>query len=644
MALATNLARLRARIRKELQKEQPATRSAAPAETAPTRAPVRASIQRGPADVQRGPAGLDRRAAVEEAREDARRTAEKRAGLQTLAKVGGKAAGKGFSELMAELRGPTEGEQAFREQRAGERANFGATLPQMPADVQQALAGVTPGFGGTGFTLDRLPSDPFSLANLGPFGPSAQEALTPDPSQIFGPQATPTGGVGSRVAATPIGQTLQNLGINPGSMGIASLAGQGLSGIGQLAGSPELSLAGRGIGLGTNLAGLASGGLSGVSSLGGATSGAGALAAILGLIAQQTGNKKLGQAATVLGSTAGAVAGGTAAATGGAGAAAAASSLGLSAGIAGGVGAASGALGAMAIPLAVVTIADMFGSGGRMWPDAFSKSMGDWASFGSSLKNTLTGSGQNLARLAKALPFTGSKAELSTLLGSYAQGMRNAGIGGYGEGAAPFTIPNVPGAGGSAHEWGQVADFGPQVNQLQAAVSRLAEILPETGGPGMADVWQQFQIQDDPSHALKYIPQDVPGSVIPDQYVPADEWGSGAVKQAMSPGTPAGFYNLATAAGTGAPFLSYGDPRYPYAAAGLQAPGWTPASTSAAWQQMTAPRPVTPPAVPTPAPGRGPTPTQAGPANGVAPLGSSGFASLRGPRSELLTAEDPNRL
>ena len=60
-------------------------------------------------------------------------------------------------------------------------------------------------------------------------------------------------------------------------------------------------------------------------------------------------------------------------------------------------------------------------------------------------------------------------------------------IGGFGLGTGDYDLPDFPGAGGSEHEWGQVADFGPQVTALRDLITFQRERLP--GGPTSLGAW-----------------------------------------------------------------------------------------------------------------------------------------------------------
>ncbi len=204
--------------------------------------------------------------------------------------------------------------------------------------------------------------------------------------------------------------------------------------------------------------------------LGTTATGAGAAAALLGLLAQATGNKDLGTAAKTLGGAA------TVAGTAGAGASAVAGTAGLSA--------------AAALGAAPVTAAMLIGLIGQLTgnediPFQLGPKPDPYAMFGEKLGNTLGEESTGLRALYQALPTVGSRAELSQLLDAFKANQAGR-IGGYGVGSDPFSIPALPGAGGSAHEWKQTSDFGVPVDELNQAIKGLLPFLPETGPEGSA--------------------------------------------------------------------------------------------------------------------------------------------------------------
>ncbi len=218
---------------------------------------------------------------------------------------------------------------------------------------------------------------------------------------------------------------------------------------------------------GAGAAGGATGAAAGSSGLGTGLSGAGALAALLGLIAQETGNADLGKAASALGVGAGA-------ATTGAGIAATAAGEAVAGGA---LGAAALPIGAAWLPILALTMAtgespdfSDIATGGRVDP---------WLTFGNRLGLTTGLENQSLNALATGLPRAQSQADLQSLLDTFKSKVGER-VGGFGEGSDPFTIPNLPGAGGSMHEGKQVADFGPEVNMLNKIIGQLRGNLPPT--------------------------------------------------------------------------------------------------------------------------------------------------------------------
>jgi hypothetical protein len=203
------------------------------------------------------------------------------------------------------------------------------------------------------------------------------------------------------------------------------------------------------------------------------------LASILGTLA--SGNPDLAKASGALGAGAGAAG---LAGTGIAAGEAAAS--GVAPGIATG-------LGAVAAPLAILSLLDQvmkLGGGegtGINIADIFTGGAKDpWLTFGKGLQNSLGNEGASAGELSSALPYVQSQDQLKQILDLY-KGQVGQSVGGYGAGSDPFTVPGLPGAGGSSHEWGQVANFDNLTNDLNTAIGALKGFLPESGG-GPADV------------------------------------------------------------------------------------------------------------------------------------------------------------
>jgi hypothetical protein len=200
--------------------------------------------------------------------------------------------------------------------------------------------------------------------------------------------------------------------------------------------------------------------------------------------------------------------------------------------------------------------------------------MGDYWKFAPQLGITLTGETTGLKTLAGALPYVGSQAELGNLLDLFKRDQAQR-IGGYGEGADRYTVPNLPGAGGSSHEGGIVADFGPQVTNLNALIPFLLAGLPATGGTSAAQLYNQAR---PPEQAPWMVTNPTTGA-----------------QSFMTQPDYAGYYNRTygplIAQGVNAPgymddVIRYGDPGYNYAGAGLPAPGAAPGTPSEAWQLL----------------------------------------------------------
>ena len=343
---------------------------------------------------------------------------------------------------------------------------------------------------------------------------------------------------------------------------LGNLEGEGVTGP---AGSIMPDAAGAGAGAGA--AGAGSTAASVGSGLGTAGLGAGAVAAILGAIASATGNADLGKAAQALGATAGAA--GTAGAVTSAVAAPAAAGFGTAAG-------------AAAAPIAIALIADQINqlAGGEPIYDfgaMLEPTMGAYPFFGKEVGKTLGEENLALQSFGSALPAVQSQAQLDQLLDLYknAVGQR---VGGYGEGAAPGTVPGLPGATGTAHEWGQVADFDPVTSAINQILGPLRGALPATGGDA-GQLWNQMRTQQvDPLQAPMMVTMP-DGNV---QFLPPDLAAS-AYGQAVEPLRQAGVWFPEF----GSRAIQYGQPGYDYAGAGLLAPGEAPPQ-SAAWQQLMA--------------------------------------------------------
>lgn len=305
------------------------------------------------------------------------------------------------------------------------------------------------------------------------------------------------------------------------------------------------------------------------SNLGLAGGGAGVVAALLGLLAQQTGDENLGKAAQALGAVA------SGATTAGA------VTTAIAAPAAAGIGTAAGAAFA---PIAAMMIASMIsGLAGGEDPvgegigEMMEPLMGDYWKFAPKLSETLKTENQSLNSLANALPYAQSQQDVQQLIDMFVKEVGGR-VGGYGEGAAPFTIPNLPGAGGSAHEGKQVADFGPQVNALNDALKVLKGFLPETGGGNAAQLWNQSRTQVVPASEGPLQVTMPDGSI---QYMTPSDY-TAWYNQMAIPMLQAGMYVPEYLGNT----VAFGQPGYNYEGAGLVAPGNALGQPSEAWQQM----------------------------------------------------------
>jgi hypothetical protein len=422
--------------------------------------------------------------------------------------------------------------------------------------------------------------------------------------------------------------------------GISSL----LQALGSITGKKELGLAGQGVGLVSSLIDGIGSGFSGGSGLGLA---GGALSLMGGL----SGSKGVSQLGSAIGGipAAATIVGGALSGTSMAGALAGLSANPYTA----------------AIAAAITQIMDMYSSidAGYSGEHTFLRGLAapipiagehltkqidkiflpsdQYTSFPDRVAKTAHLEGSSLGALIKGMPYIQSQKELSDAISAFKSEVGSR-VGGYGEGSDPFSIPNLPGIGARTHGFNtgkSVQDFGPAVNQTQEMVNALRGLLPETFAAPAGDNAQMrnfAQFQDssmatpqrtyDPSLSQMYI--DTFGSATPElggqRMIPGTAGDPSTWDQVSRPNQ--GAYNFSAPG-------AYPDPTKPVTA-----------QKSSAWQSLMAPRPTTGPA-PTTGP-VGPIGPRNGPAGpgGVAPLGSSGFASLRGPQSELLTAEDPNRL
>lgn len=318
--------------------------------------------------------------------------------------------------------------------------------------------------------------------------------------------------------------------------------------------------------------------------LGGVGAGAGAAAAVLGLIAQATGNQDLAKAAQSLGAA------GSAAGTADAVATA------VPAGVAGAAVPATAAVGAAAAPVAAMTlgwsIANMLNPGSA--PDVgdlFTGGRPDpYQTFVPTLMGNESSQGQALNSLSQALPYVQSKEELGQLLNTYRNYVQTTTGIPLEDTGGVYGLSTIPGVGPVTHgQQTTPVDWGPTTQGLQTVINQLAQQLPgqaisdSTGLSGEAGMrlWSQFL--DREKVAPTYVPQDVAPSVL-------GQVGEGGGQQL--PGVTRGFYgagDLARAGGqdtTGA--LTYGQPGYDYAGSGFPAPGQYVGSISPTWQNLVA--------------------------------------------------------
>ena len=214
----------------------------------------------------------------------------------------------------------------------------------------------------------------------------------------------------------------------------------------------------------------AAGGVSGGLSLGGA--GAGAVAALLGILAQQTGSTELAMAAEALGGAASAVTTGASIASA------------VGAGASAGIGAAAGAAFA---PVAVMTLAmsianmiepgsapeisDIWMNGGQMDP---------YLSFVPELMQNVGQQDIGFSVLGQALPYVQSKEELGQLINTYKNYVQTTtGIQFDDAMDNPYVLDAIPGVGPVTHgQQTQSVDYGKQQTGLQNIINEMLNVLP----------------------------------------------------------------------------------------------------------------------------------------------------------------------
>lgn len=388
-------------------------------------------------------------------------------------------------------------------------------------------------------------------------------------------------GLGTDTALQGLGTELPNtaLGTTPDMSGLLKEL-QGTLGSSSLQ-DPTLGLGSSGSAFDAGAG--AGGGLAG--DIGAGASGAGALSAILGALASATGNSDLAKAGEALGAA------GSAAGLAGTGASLASTGGTLAAEGAAGAGLGAGA-GAAAAPIAAMLLATSIAN--MISPDSAPGFqdilntpgiMGNYPFFGPKLAGTLGTENKDINALASALPYATSQKELQDLINTFTGSVANqGGVGGYGEGAAPFTVPNLPGAGGSAHEGGQTADFGGEVNLLNSLIGNLKGGLPETGGGDAGQLWNQMFAQ-----TSQGAPSSAPGGANTSLTVKMPDGST----QIMDPYQYYSWYNNAQMTGQNpgdyfGNVIQFGQPGFDYAGAGLVPPGNAPGAPSNAWTQMIA--------------------------------------------------------
>lgn len=448
---------------------------------------------------------------------------------------------------------------------------------------------------GTGQRAGRFAAD---VSNLSAFSGAGTPGFAP--GSLEGLSEAQMGDVllgGTVSPGTPTGPSSSALGATSSGAATVGALLQLLSAGG--VGGKDLGLAGSalgGVSATTHLADLLRSG--NLASLGGAVGGGGALGALLGIIGQQTGNQDLVKAGALLATTAStagtigsAVAGTLGAPVGGAAGAA----LGAAAPA---VGAAAGAAGTLAIPLAVVTLLDQFmgPDDGGLIGQALSKTVGNYPKFVPELMRGQGQQGTAFGTLGQALPYVQSKEELGQLLNTYKNYLSTTtGITPEQKGGTfagdPYSLAAIPGVGPVTH--GQATpsvDWGPQTQELQALIDALLPSLPGErltaadqfleGEPGMR-LWTQFL--DRERNAPAYLPANYAGGPLIGN---VDEGGQQGVVGQYEP-LNKGFYGLeAVTRFPEAQFLTYGQPGYDYAGAGLPEPGQFLGDISPYWLEL----------------------------------------------------------
>jgi hypothetical protein len=327
--------------------------------------------------------------------------------------------------------------------------------------------------------------------------------------------------------------------------------------------------------------------------------GAGALSAILSLIASETGDPKLARAAKAASALAGAgslaVTGADLAATGG--------TLAAEGATASAAGAAGAAFAPITAALLASTISGLFG-GEDPAGEGIAEIMAGTPHFQEFVSGKLMPSertqGTAFQALQDALPYVQSQEQLGQLLSTMNQYVTtNTGIDL--PKTDPFTISAIPGIGEVTHgQQTQPLDWAGRTQGLQALVNALKGRLPEKGGGPVDQLWNQFVTRNiDPAQApLQVTKPD--GSVA---YMTPDDY-QGWYNQQAEPAVAAG--GALPVPEFMAGVVKYGEPGYDYAGAGLLAPGATPGAPSSAWQQLLAMTGQSPEGIPPAEPGPAP--------------------------------------
>jgi hypothetical protein len=354
--------------------------------------------------------------------------------------------------------------------------------------------------------------------------------------------------------------------------------------------------------------GAAGAGSSLAGGLGLAGGGAAAAAAILGLIAQATGDPEIAKAAQAAGMGVGALGLGStgaslasslapllgtvtaAAPTGVAAGLGTGAATGLATGGAAGLGTAAGAAFApVAAGMLAASIANMIN------PDSAPEISDLWTggksdpyqTFNQELAQNVGQQDTAFQTLAQALPYVQTQEELGQLINSYKNYLQSTtGIQLAEAADNPYQLAAIPGVGPVTHgQQTQSRDFGPQQQALQAKIDQLSGVLPgqritalygQPGGglEGEANMrlWTQFLNRE--ANAPYYDPG---GPAV--SYSSGGEGGTTDVAA-----RPAGFSGIRQSPDA----LAYGQEGYNYAGSGFPEPGKYVGSISPYWQQIQA--------------------------------------------------------